>query len=128
MFSVLKVTRMRLLPWLWFLLCFDYNRTWTSHDFLGVKCWVNKRVSFQNLLLSLFFSFAFCTPRCQMFFKIGILKTFAIFTRKHLCWRLFLIRLQSRRSAILLKRDSKYCEIFKNTFFTEHLRWLLLLL
>ena len=24
----------------------------------------------------------------QMFFKIGVLKKFAIFTGKHLCWRL----------------------------------------
>ena len=35
--------------------------------------------------------------------------------------------------ATLLKRDSntcvscEYCEIFKNSFFTEHLRWLLLI-
>ena len=29
----------------------------------------------------------------QMFFKIGVLKNFAIFTGKHLCWSLFLIKL-----------------------------------
>ena len=29
----------------------------------------------------------------QMFFKIGVLKNFAIFTGKHLCWNLFLIKL-----------------------------------
>ena len=38
----------------------------------------------------------------QMFFLIGALKNFAIFTGKHLCWSLFLIKL---RPAILLKRD-----------------------
>ena len=27
-----------------------------------------------------------------MFFKIGVLKSFAIFTAKHLCWSLFLIK------------------------------------
>ena len=48
---------------------------------------------------------------------------FAIFTRKHLCWGLFLIKLQAFRPATFLKRDSNtgvscgYCELFKNTFF-----------
>ena len=30
----------------------------------------------------------------QMFFKIGVLKNFAIITGNHPCWRLFLIKLQ----------------------------------
>ena len=30
--------------------------------------------------------------RSQMFFKIAILKKFAKFTRKHLCWSLFSIK------------------------------------
>ena len=30
--------------------------------------------------------------RSKMFFKIGGLKNFAIFTGKHLCWSLFLIK------------------------------------
>ena len=34
------------------------------------------------------------------------LENFAIFTRKHLCWSLFLVKLQAFRAAILLKRDS----------------------
>ena len=42
----------------------------------------------------------------QMFFKIGILKNFAIFPGKHLCWSLFLIKLQAWRPAPSLKRDS----------------------
>ena len=51
--------------------------------------------------------------------------------KKHLWWSLFLIKLQSWRSATLFKRDSntptqmlscKYCEIFKNTFFENHWR------
>ena len=40
-----------------------------------------------------------------MFFKIGVLKNFANFTGKHLCWSLFLINLQAFRSATLLKKD-----------------------
>ena len=31
----------------------------------------------------------------QMFFKIGELENFIIFTGKHLCWSLFLIKLQA---------------------------------
>ena len=43
----------------------------------------------------------------QMFFKIGVLKNFANFTGKHLCWSLFLIKFQTLRPATLLKRDSR---------------------
>ena len=35
-----------------------------------------------------------------------VLKDFAIFTEKHLCWSHFLIALQALRSAALLERDS----------------------
>ena len=64
--------------------------------------------------------------------KIGHLKNFANFTEKHLCWSLFLIKLQAFRPVTLLKRkpnqvfSCEICEMFKNTFFTEHIRWLLL--
>ena len=63
-----------------------------------------------------------------MFFEIGVPKHFAIFTRKRLCWSYFLIKLQGCRAVILLERDSNIdvfleCfEIFKNTYFEEHLR------
>ena len=54
----------------------------------------------------------------QVFYKIGLLKNFAKFTGKHLCWR----------PAASLKGDSntvfprEFSEIFKNMLFTEHLR------
>ena len=60
----------------------------------------------------------------QMFFKIGVLKYFVIFTRKHLCWSLFLIKLQAWRPTQVF--SCEYCEICKNSFLTEHLLWLLL--
>ena len=41
----------------------------------------------------------------QMFFKIGLLKSFAIFTGKHLCWCLFLIKLKN----LLKKRFRHRC-------------------
>ena len=39
--------------------------------------------------------FMFRSSRLQMFFKKGVLKNIAIFTAKHLCWSLFLIKLQA---------------------------------
>ena len=42
----------------------------------------------------------------QMIFKIDALKHFAIFAGKNLCWSLFLIMLQTLRSATLSERDS----------------------
>ena len=62
-----------------------------------------------------------------MFCKKGVLKNLANFTGKHLCWSLFLIKLQVFRPATLSKRDS-HTVIFlwnlqnlKNTYFEEYL-------
>ena len=41
-----------------------------------------------------------------MFFKIGIIKYFAIFTEKRLCWSRNLIKLQAFRPTTLLKKYS----------------------
>ena len=60
--------------------------------------------------------------------KIDVLTNFANFTWKHLCWSLFLIKLQVWKPATLLKRDSNTAiflwnlEIFKNTYFEKNLR------
>ena len=43
-----------------------------------------------------------------MFFKIGVLKNFANFIGKHLCWSLFLIKSQDSRPVTLLNRDSNW--------------------
>ena len=58
----------------------------------------------------------------QMFFKIGVLNSFAKFTRKHLSWSLFLIKLQAFRPSTFLKETPTqvlFCELFK--FFKEQL-------
>ena len=44
------------------------------------------------------------SSRSQMFFKIGVLRNFAIFTVKQLCWSLFLIKLQDRSSCNFIKK------------------------
>ena len=51
-----------------------------------------------------------------MFFKKSVLKKIANFTGKHLSWSLFLIMLQTRRPAALLKRDSD-TDVFLEHFF-----------
>ena len=53
--------------------------------------------------------------RCSR--KKAILKNFAIFTKKHLCWNLFLIKLQATQVF-----SFEYCKILKNTNFEEHLQ------
>ena len=64
----------------------------------------------------------------ELFFKKAVLKNFEIFLRKHLCWSLFLIKLSDPKTAILLKKtptqffSCKYCKMFENTYFEEHLR------
>ena len=69
--------------------------------------------------------------RCSVW--IGVLRNFAKFTGKHLCQSLFFNKVAGLRPATLLKKEAlaqvfscEFCEISKNTFFTEHLRWLLL--
>ena len=68
--------------------------------------------------------------RLQIFFIIGDLKNFAILTRKHLCWRLFLESLKTCN--FITKGLQHRCfpvniETFLCTsFFIEHLWWLLL--
>ena len=42
----------------------------------------------------------------EMFYKKVVLKNFAIFAGKHLCWNLFLIKFHAYRPATFLKRDS----------------------
>ena len=61
------------------------------------------------------------SSRSQMFFKIGVLKNFAIFTGKHLRWSLFLIKLQAFRCSPV--NTAKFS---RAAVFIEHLRWLLL--
>ena len=81
-----------------------------------------------------FFKSTYFWSSCsQMFFKGGVLNSYAIFTGKHLRWSPFLIKFQSFRPATLKVTPMKvfygdYWKNFKKTFFIEHLCWLLLLL
>ena len=65
-----------------------------------------------------------------MFFGIGILKNFAIFTGKHPCWGLFFNKVAGLRPATLLNERLQYrcfpvniVKFLKIAFFIEHLQW-----
>ena len=66
----------------------------------------------------------------EAFYKKGVIKNFAKFSRKHLSWTLLLNKItKCLRSATFLKKQTptqvffcEVCETFKNIFFTEHLR------
>ena len=58
------------------------------------------------------------SSRSNMFFKIGVLKDFANFTGKHLCWILFLRKfftdfIKNTPAQVL---SYEICKIFKSTF------------
>ena len=59
------------------------------------------------------------------FFEIGALKNFANFTGKHLCWSLFLIKLQAYS-----KQKQSFAHVLKNfvNFTGKHLCWSLFLI
>ena len=59
-----------------------------------------------------------------MFFKMGVLKYFSIYTRRHQYWSLF--NKFIKKEAATQVFSCKYYEIFKDSFFTEHLEWLFL--
>ena len=74
------------------------------------------------------------SSRLQMFFKIGVLRSVANFTGKHLCSSLFLKNFQAGGLQLHKKRlqhscfPVKFAKFLRTSFLTEHIRWLLLYL
>ena len=64
-----------------------------------------------NVPIFWFTRFLFTGSRSHMFYKIGVLKSFANSTGKQLCWSLFLIKLQASN---LLKKDSNTAVFLRN--------------
>ena len=62
----------------------------------------------------------------QTFFKIGVLKNFAIFTGKHLCWSLFLILFFKTKRKAFRCFPVNIAKLLRAAFFIGHFRWLLL--
>ena len=67
--------------------------------------------------------------RMEMFCKKAVLRNFAKFIGKHLCQGPLFNKVAGLRPATLLINNEtlvqvfscEFCEMFKNTFFTEHL-------
>ena len=65
-----------------------------------------------------------------MFFKVGVLKSFANLTGKHLYWSHFLKNFQAEGMQLYLKKTPtrvlcfpvKFVKCLTKAFFTEHLR------
>ena len=74
--------------------------------------WFWKRLSRNNVATVTFYS-QFRSRRTQTFFKIVFFKNFS--TVKHLCWRLFLIKLE-KEEAPLQVFSCEHSEIFSNSF------------
>ena len=73
------------------------------------------------------------SSRLEVFCKKGVLRNLAKFTGKHLCQRLFFNKVAGLRLATLLKNSLwhrcfpvNFAKFLRTSFFTEHLRWLLL--
>ena len=79
-----------------------------------------------TLVLTNFYNSRSSYRRCSI--KEAVFEKFPIFTGKHLCWNLFLIKLQPSGLQLYSKEAPtqvffcEYCEIFKNSYFEEHLR------
>ena len=99
------------------------KRNFTTSKFIviimkGIILWKKTMKSFFcNVLI-------FRSSHSQVFFRRVVLKNFASFKEKHLCWSLFLIQLQTLRPATLSKRDFNtgvflwnWRSFFMNSFF-----------
>ena len=113
-----------------FLYIWNFSCKW--HFSLKTQKTLWKHILYDTILIFQQVFWINRSSRSEMFFKIDILKNFAIITGKHLCWSPFLIKLHTWRSAALLNRDSHRCfhvdfsKCLRTAFFIKHLRWLLL--
>ena len=70
---------------------------WLRKSKSGINSWFLRAATLcenEHLHLKVVSFSLFRSSFSQMFFKIGVLKNFAIITGNHPCWRLFLIKLQ----------------------------------
>ena len=63
------------------------------------------------------------SSRYQVFYKVGVLKKLANFTRKHRCWSHFLIKSPEIKWIQHRCFPGNFAKLLRTPFFTEHLRW-----
>ena len=116
----------------------------TRHIFLQfeeiftTRIFLNKDIAFKKFWYFPFLTFVvsgsrmYRSSRFQLFFKIGILKNFAIFTGRHFCWSLFNKVAGLQGCNIMIRRLQHRCfplniaKKFRLAFYIEQLCWLLL--
>ena len=86
----------------------------TNTNLVGLTSWQGKKRLVCKLHYLYFGFLKDRSRRSQMYFRLGTLKDFPMFTEKYLCWSLFLINIQAWRPATLLKRDSNICVFLWN--------------
>ena len=106
-----------------------FSSSWVLEWFFLFWFWLN--VFFTSYVACYVISWCrkmFKRRSTQIFFKTGVLKNFAIFTGKHLCWSLFPIKFQDWRFAYLYKkRHQDRCfsvniaKFLRTAFFIEDL-------
>ena len=85
-------------------------------------------VNIANFLRTAFLQKTFRSSRLQMLLKIGVLRSFANVTGKHLCWSLFLKNLQAGGLQLHKTRlqhscfPAKFAKFLRTPLPTEHLR------
>ena len=82
-----------------FILDVSLGSEYVSH----YRIWI--RLCFHYYYIFHFESTKFRSSHLQMSFKIDAFKNFTIFTGKHLCWSVFVIKLPDCKPVNLLKRD-----------------------
>ena len=112
------------------------------------SCLFNVKLKFIITGVFLWILRSFRSSRLEVLCRKGVLRNFTKFTRKHLCHSLFFNKVAVLQPATLFKKETlaqvfscEFCEIskniffyrtapvaasevFKNSFFIEHLRWL----
>ena len=105
--------------WMHFQISLSLWELQVIRDLLCVGDIVEKSLNKLSLLIIL-------KGRCisEVYLEKDVLKNFANFKGKHLCWSLFLIKLRSSGPATLFKRDSNAIVFQWNLRnFSEHLCW-----
>ena len=110
----------------------DFHSSINNQERLFLRTLITSYFRPVNIAKFLGTSFLYNTSRSSrlhMFFKIGVLKSFANFTGKHLCSSLFLKNLQAEGLQLHKKRlrhrcfPVKFAKFLRAPFLTEYLRF-----